>query len=314
MRWIDTLNSTYHLIVDTTIKAAANTFNVLGSLSCMAGGASLVFSYIVDERLNASLYGSANTTGQLFVTIDSTELNFKFNETIPFQHLLQENMQITYHSRDYLEPHTVFVASMVLTFAGGILKLLSANIGLWQRRQEDQRYMKSKYSTDFFKPPSFREYLDTSASSLCSSLAFLAFSSAVLGCILQYSKFRDARYSFTYPSHGSDPLDSTYYKGPITSTLVPITLDVQRNVSVNLPIDGLKIIVQELFALTAVANTSYGGGLFFSAHNSDDFPVVVPAVIVGTSAYLFGSFFETKLVHQRDERLLEASTRGYGPL
>ena len=309
MSWRDKLWGACNYLANMTVDMTANALNVVGSLSCMAGGAAFAVSYVIDGTLRGSYYGSANTNGELIVGITLPELNWGINESVPFQHLLQKNGELNYHARDYFNPNTIRAFSALFTLSGTTLKALSANIKQWRQGRIDRQYLKEHFGVDDFKPPSWGEYGDVSAESLCSSISYAMLSCALTGGVLAYSPLSRTIQEFTYPSEGERPKDSLYYKGPTDSTLVPVELQIARNVTVELPIIRIDLLVHETADAEAIANTTYGGGLVFEANNAD-FPVAVP-MILGTSSHICGTFFRNRARHAREERIVDARQMNY---
>ncbi len=81
----------------------------------------------------------------------------------------------------------------------------------------------------------------------------------------------------------------------------------------DVPIIDIKLLIEQTAKAKAVANVTYGGGLFFKANNESHFPVVAPAIIA-VSADQFSRFFRRKAIKARDDRIVEARELRYGIL
>ncbi len=302
MRWKDRFWSACGTIVNTTIDITANAFNTFGSLACMAGGAGFSMSYSVEETLSATYYASANAQGGITLQAAIQDLPYGVNETIAFQDFLQHSDGITFNLKNYLQPDTIKIVSVILFSSGTALRLLGENIKQWQQSRVDKEYFQKHYGIDV-PSPAGKEYLHASAKSLAGSISYGFSSTAIAGQLLN-SGVIDPEYSITYPSSGTHRVNGTYYQGPVNELSIPIDYFFAKNVS-------FALFDQPLLAtlaarIKAVVNATYGGGLFL--HTLDDKqknPVALPAAI-GSSSLLANSFFSKKSIQLRDDRIQKA--------
>jgi hypothetical protein len=309
MGWKSLFKKACSKIVDTTGGVAADFFYATGNLACIAGGVAWGIATTVDETLIASYYGSARTTGDLLVILSLADLDLTLNETIPFHHLLQKNGEMSYRLSDYISPGVFRFAGIVLTFSGTTLKLLSANLKQWYQYTLDKEELHNNFGIEQVKPPSWDEYKAANAQALCSSLSYTLISCSLAGTVLAYSPLNTIEKNYYYPEEGEPPPDSLYYHGPTKSTIVPIELDVAKNLTIDIPVIKIEILLKEQATALAAANTTYGGGLTFKANNSSFF-WAVPTAVAAFVANKYCGFFERKLDRARQERLANARVVG----
>ncbi|BCA94071.1 hypothetical protein TUM19329_04320 [Legionella antarctica] len=302
MGWRDRLWSAYGVVVDTTIESVSNTFNATGSLACIAGGAVFAISFKIDEALNASYYGAVHAMGTVILSAEFNEFNYRVNETIPFEDSLQKSGGVAYLMSDYLHKDVVYTTSALLISSGTVLRALGANIKQWQQGRTDKAYYNTHHGV-MISSPAVQEFLYTNAESLSGSLAYTCLSAAIAGTFIS-SQVISPRQSLTYPCEGEFLVNETDYNGPVTGVSIPLAFMVTRNITLDLL--GVALIKAQVEGL---ANATYGGGLFLKpadkpSDNASEPPSTLPAVI-GVSAYLANSFFTKKLVHLRDERIMQ---------
>jgi hypothetical protein len=311
MKWIDTCRSAWKTVVNTTINAAISTLESLGSLACVAGGVAFSLSYEMDETVTGSYYASGNITGNVtFHGVAPKFDNYTFNTTVPFTHYLQQDGGLTYSLTELVLPETVRTTSAILSASGTALRLLGANLRTWQQGRYDSQFLEERFRVKAIGPTA-REYLYANAQSLSSSLSFMTMGSAVSAAAIQWSGLLNYKPKITFP-HSSDlHITSEHDTGPVTNEQIPLQYDLApQNESIDLPIIHVPVEVDVQVAAQAVANTTYGGGVFFQSQSKGDFPVEAPAII-GASAYLAGNFFAVKARRLRSERLIEAERQGY---
>lgn len=309
MKWIDTCWSAYNMVVNTALNATISTLNTVGSLACMAGGAAFSLSFEMDETVTGSYYAAADISGEVTVGADIPQYQYSFNTSLPFHHYLQKDGDLSYSLTDFVQPATIRTTSAILSTAGTALRLVSANLRTWQQSRSDERFLKEQHRVNAIKP-SFREYLYVNAESLASSLSYVSMGSAVTSAAIQWSGLPGSVQSITFPYSGKLKITSKHYTGPVTTALIPLEYTLDQNATMDLPIIHIPVEVEEKVNAQAVANTTYGGGVFFRSHSKADFPVAVPAVL-GTSAYLASNFFAGKAQRLRDERLIKAEQEGF---
>ncbi|MDI1352582.1 MAG: hypothetical protein PSV35_07410, partial [bacterium] len=302
----DGILTAYNCVVDTAINLTSTTINVIGSLSCMLGGTTFALSYVFNAELSGSYFGKATVGGDLVVGISLKDMNVQINGSLPFNYLLQNTGEISYSSKDYLEPADLRTASAIFIFSGTAVKLLSANLKIWQKNRLDERYLRDNQFAECLKSPQLDEYLLSNAESLCSALTCTLLSCSVTGLIFCYSPIADAKKRLTYPANGVEtPFANGDYNGPVLSDVFPVTFLVEKNITIPFRKFHFDLAVNEQVSAKALANMTYGGGLFFKLKPDSNFPIILPAVI-GSGAHLLGSFFNKKRNNKRDERIAHA--------
>ncbi|MES2621727.1 MAG: hypothetical protein V4615_12830 [Bacteroidota bacterium] len=312
MKWTDTFWSAYGMTVDTTFNATASLLQNVGTLACIAGGAGFALSHAMDESVNASYFGSANTTGQVVAGANIESYKYNVNATIPFKYYAEQDSGKTYYLTDYIHPSSVRFASYALVASGAALRSVGTNLKLWQQHREDRKYIKNKYQVDAIKPE-LKEYAIASSDSFLSSLSFATVSCAVTSSILHFSGFIGSSHSITYPSYGQLSANSTHYQGPVNMTSIPVSFHLGQNATLDLPIIG-NVLAYEQVNANALVNATYGGGLFFSNRNSSSLVVGISSAALGVSSYIGSMFFSKKTTQLRDDRNSEAQRVGYGHL
>lgn len=313
MSWVNKFWTACTYAVDAGVSLSSTILNGVGSLSAAAGGAGLAFAVVADEQLKASYYASAFTPGELVVGINVPALNFNINETISFQHQLTKEGQQSFNSSSYLTPQTLSIASSVLIAGGSLLKVAGACLKKWNDYRDDKKFLKEKHQIDYLLPPTKAEYGNSSAEAALLALSQAAISGAVVGSVLSFSSLNKFKGCFTYPSSGPMINTSQYYLGPVTFTSIPVVLDLKQNTTLELPIVDVQLIIEQTASAKAIANVTYGGGVFFNAQNNTSFPVVVPAVLA-IAAHQASRFFSKKTSQARDERMVEARDMPYRAL
>lgn len=303
MAWRDKFWSAYGMVrntaIDLTVNTVVNTCNIVGSLACMAGGVGFALSNVLDETLRASYYGSALTTGAVLVDANLKTFNYHFNESIPFERSDYVIGDLTYNLKDYIHPEKVRVASSIFFASGTALRLIGTNVKQWRQGRLDKAYYKSEHDLEIANP-SRKEYLYASAESLCGSISFTFLSASIAGEVINYTGLVGSSQSLTYPTDGMLRVNATHYEGPLKTLSIPVAYKISKDISINLYGLNIKALVEE--RVNALANTTYGGGLFFKSEVTANPPVVIPAA-VGGSAFLAGSFFARKVGEERDERI-----------
>lgn len=311
MKWIDTCWAACKAVVNTAINTTISTLESVGSLACIAGGAAFSLSYEMDETVTGSYYASANITGNVTFHGVAPKLdNYTFNTTVPFNHYLQKDGGLTYSLTELILPETVRAASAILSASGTVCRLLGANLRTWQQGRYDSQFLQERFRAQSISPTA-REYLYINAQSLFSSLSFMSMGSAVTAGAIQWSGLLNYKPKITFPHSSEQHITSEHYSGPVTNEMIPLKYDLApQNETIDLPIIHMPVEVDIQVDAQALANTTYGGGVFFQSQSKGDFPVEAPAMI-GTSAYLAGNFFAVKVRNLRAERLIEAERRGY---
>lgn len=313
MGWVNKFWTACTYVIDAGVSFSSTILDGVGSLSAAAGGAGLAVAVVVDGQLNASYYGSAYTPGELVVGINVPVLNFNLSETIAFEHQLSKEGLLSFNSSSYLTPQMLSLASSVLIAGGSLLKVAGACLKKWNDYRDDKKLLKEKHKIDYLLPPTKAEYRNSSAEAALLALSHAAISGAVVGSVFSFSSLNELKGCFTYPSSGPMMNKSQHYLGPVTLTSIPVVLDLKQNTTLELPIVDVQLIIEQTASAKAVANVTYGGGVFFNAKNNTSFPVVVPATLA-IVAHQASRFFSKKTNQARDERMAEARDMRYGML
>ncbi|HRD71349.1 MAG TPA: hypothetical protein PK657_14545 [Legionella sp.] len=295
MKWKDKLWTAYRVIVNTTVDVTVSTLNAVGSMACMIGGAGFALSF-ASENLKPSYYGSAVITGIVDLSIDIVELNYNLNQTIPIQHNIEYSGKGIYALGEYLPPQTIQSASMMLTASGMLLHALSANIKQWRTKRDEAMYLENHFGADYQQPSLLKKHLYLNAASMLSSLSLIALGNT-LTMVLINTNGSSNRVS--YPAQGNK-IVTPDYEGPVTSTLISAGLSLANNVSVKLPFGVYS--VQEIVAVQAQANLTYGADLDLAATNPANLSPLVPAAMYCVTSSLC-SFFNRKLTRIHYEEL-----------
>ena len=302
MKWRDKFWSAYGVVANTTIDITANALNAVGSLACMAGGAGFAIAYVLDETLTASYFGSAHTTGEVTVDAGIAAFDSHVHEVFPFQQDDKMVGGLTYNLKNYLHPDTVRAASGICLGSGTVLRVMGANLKLWQQSRIEKAYFKSHHGVAIDSPSS-EEYLLVNSESVFGSLSYTFVSASAAAIVINGSGLIGSHQSVTYPADGKGLMNSTHYSGPVASYVIPVAYKIGKNISFPFFGKAVEAIITE--KVDAVANTTYGGGLFFQSHVTLNPPIVIPG-LVGSSAHLASSFFSMKAREKRDERIFTA--------
>jgi hypothetical protein len=310
MQWVKNLWSACTTVVGTGIDYAANFLNKLGSLSSMVGGAGLAVASVVEEEVNVAYYGSAYVPGKLHIDISVPQLKIKINETIPYSHTWSKQGEMLYDSKNYLTPQAIGMVSAMLVISGTLVQVVAANIKIKRRYIEDRKVLVVEENIGDFAPPSKDEYKYAMAEAACRSVTHASLSYAIVGSILSFSYLNQFSEYFTYPTKGQPAADGSSYIGPVMSELIPVSIEVQENITVTLPDFDIQLLIEQTANAEAVANVSYGGGLFFKAKNKVQ-PVVVAPALLALGTHAAGNFFERKAIRARDARIAETHASEY---
>ena len=300
MSWKTKLWSACGMVIDTAIDLTANTFNVVGSIACMVGGAAYSFSQVLDESLNASYYGAADTYG--VVTIDASLASIHFQTNESFHQQEKALAGIKYNLQDYINPVTVRQVSTIFVASGSALRLMGDNIRLWRQGKIDQAFYKSEHNLEITRPSRI-EHFYASAESVCGSLTYTCAGIPLAGIPIQLSKLVGSHQDLTFPANGVLWVNTTHYSGPLASKSFPLSYKFGRNYSIDFFHMKIRADIEE--RVEAVANTSYGGGLFFQSNAKTNPPIAIPAVIGLTLSRVNNSFFRSGVV-ERDKRIAKS--------
>lgn len=324
MTWTDTFWSAYkivsyttELVVCTTIGATVRALNSVGTLACMIGGAGFATSYSIDESLNASYYGSLNANGLVTLGLDAKQLRVKVNETMPFSRNDQMNWGATYNLVDYIYPYTIQTYSSIFFISGTALKVLCANVRHWQQNREQARDFKNKHGVKLMSP-FITEYLGITTAAIFESLAQSSLSSAVTSNVINSTGLLGSSQSFTYPFQSNQTINSTYYKGPVTSTVFHLSEEMSKNITIKWPFINpfrqpveLSILIEALIKGQGDMNATYGAGIFLKSNSKPNIPLgAISSTVAATSFLMSNSMF--KLVKKQCDNRIEYSERSLG--
>lgn len=315
MKWMDMFWTAYDVALDTTITCAADTLNGMGSLACMVGGGTFALSYSLEERLTISYYASLNTTGMINVTVVPQKLDYTATAQIPFQHYAEYDAgNYTSTLSNYINPDTLRVASAILSSSGTVLRFMGANLKLWQQNRTDKKLIDELGLDEDnfieFRKPGLNEYLFTSAESFLNSVNLTMLGCAISATVIELAGLNSSSMRITLPFHGADQVNSTYYQGPVISTMVPAKFTLHENVTVQLPDLHMNVATHDKAQTSAQGNLSLGASILFQPPVDSEAPIGVPAIIsVGT--YLASTFFGKKSERVRNERMLEHKPISY---
>lgn len=308
MKWIDSFWTAYDYAVTTLINTTIYCLDGAGTIACVISGAAFPLSFAMDETLTASYSGSAHTFGKVNLGVTAQEFNYSISDSIHFHKNMAKDDGLTYHLQEYIDPATVQIACAIFCTSGIALKALSANLILWQRHRIDKKRFQNEHRIDLTHPGGL-EFLYTTSESFCDSLSYTLLTCTLSGLLIQYTGLIGSSMQFTYPTAGEGWINTTHYKGPVDSSLIPLTYRKDQNSTVTLPIFK-NVSVEEHVEVRATINATYGGGLFFKSHNTSSFPSAIPAVI-GVITCNARRFFSQKATESRDKRLQDASDYGY---
>lgn len=310
MAWKTTFWSAYYYVLDTAIGVTANTLNFLGSLACMAGGVGFSASFAIDETIEASYFGSLDAGGWLMYGLKADQFHIKFNETERFFYHDQKNGGVTYSLIEHVNTGTIRTVSAIFFTSGAVLKVLGANIGHWRQGLEEQRFFNCKYGVEVARP-SFREYFFVTAGALLDAVSYTGLTTTIAGSAIHYASLLGSGSTMTYPSEGT-MVKGVYYHGPVKSIGVPVDYKWVKNITVKWPSEmalgtpeqSIAFLLEADAHAQGLVNLTYGGGLFFKAHNSPPWALTAPAAVIGSSAYLASQMFFKKAKKERDDRVL----------
>lgn len=309
MKWTDAFWTAYNFTVDTVINTTSYALNGIGTIACAVGGLAFPLTYVMDDTLTASYSGVANTTGKVNVGVDIQEFNYSINGSIPFKKILEKNDGMTYKLQEYIQPGTIQMASLILVASGTLLKIFGDNIKLWQQGRADKERVKERYRIEC-KNPQLKEHLYITGKSITESLSYSMIACTTSGLIIKITEIIGSSMNFTYPSKGEGWVTTPHYTGPVDSSLIPVEYTLDQNNTVKLPIIDMNVSVEEKVQAIATINATYGGGLFFQSHDTNNFPSYIPGVI-GFLACNTSRFFSRKATELRDDRLTEARDLSY---
>lgn len=317
MGWIDSFSKAWGWGVDTTLNVVGSAFSVSGRILSAAGGMGIVVGQELYKTLNLVYYGDVVAVGGLAVDglVDGSELGL--NYTLPLQvsgnRTGQFSSELTKYQ--YLDPNLFYLVSTACIGSGMLLSTFGDSIKKWQQYRYDARYLKQHYGVELVRP-SGKEMLVSIGQSCCASLTISMLSHSIISCIAQYSKLFDVLY-LTYPFSSDKHANGTYYHGPLARGSYPIAFDLDpQTIFVELPFLGNVSLTLEM-ALRAIANTTYGGGVFLKENGTQDAVVVTPAVTevisatLGSGSYFALKFFDRTAILMRDNRIQASRASSY---
>lgn len=288
--WTDKCWTAYGVVADFCLYSTISTLNVIGSASCMVGGAGFACSYIVDEQLSAAYYGQAFAAGTFFINVKFEKWAHSLNYSRPFQETERIDGALTYNLTDYINQQAVVLASMLCCITGVALRLMAHFLEQIQLDKRDKAYYSEKHHIGKHAFPPI-DYKTSSCRSACTSLTYTLFSACTLASLIKYSSFVGSTQSITYPAQGAARINTIYYEGPVSSLILPIAYKFEENISASLPGINLKIMLEE--QVKGQINATYAGGLFLKSQAQSSPPVEL-LFIGGSLAYLASGFFGKK--------------------
>lgn len=313
MGWADRFWTATNWVLDTTVHAVADTMSTCGTLACTLGGAAYALSNVLHlQDVNASYYGGVQAAGNFSVGVNITNLNYVFNEWLPWSYSNHVNNGTpAYNLTEYVSSGMVGTISALCVGSGIVLKTIGSNINHWQENREERRYYAQTKQLQIASPE-LKEYFYVSAGAISSSITLAMFSNAVVAAALHFSG--RILPNFTYPPNGGQKVHGEHYNGSVITEPFNFTINLgESNFTVPLYFGDLNVLLKK--AVDASANATYGGGFFFKRNGSTQNPslAVTEAVssIVGASAYKASNFFATKAKRLHADRILEAEANAY---
>lgn len=300
MKWREGFWGLCTYVIDATITVTANSLNIVGTLACQLGGALFSLSYTADEEINAAYFSSAVVNGRVDFSVNVTKLNYNIkNDTLFFNDNFNKTGGLSGNLQSYISPNSIIKACLILVGSGTLLKLSGTNLQYWQNTRLDKRLYQSQYQLPLSNA-GLKEFSYVSLGAVFNSLADVFKIQTVTGTFIHFSKLFNSTLGFTYPERGNIS-HSTNYNGPIISVTVPLSYAFNENITIS----GGEMNVQASGVANALANISYGAGLFFSPNRHPEPPIAIPATL-GLTSQLSGTFFTSKARQLREGRVHEA--------
>lgn len=281
---------------------AVSTMNALGSLACMASGASFAIASSSEDALSIAYFGASDTDGTFNFYLQFNESSVQLSKSIPFKHYLEMDGMDSLN--EYLKPKTINFFGMIMGTAGTFLRAVARNIQVWKTGRDELALFNTEYLGSI-QPPTRREYKDATMASILASLSSICFSNAIVGSFIQFSGGLGTNYKITYPAKGDLSANSTKYKGPLKLTVVPLEFGPNPSFFINRTETNNSIKFDEVLNFNATANVTYGGGVFFNTKKAARYPLALP-MFGGISLFMASGFFAKKAEKARIERILQA--------
>lgn len=301
MSWTDTLWSVGAYAYNTATNAVSKSFETLGNIACMLGGASLSAAYVVDESLSASYYATGNLTGSAHINITAIKFQKSVLEDMPFGAYRESSGSFSYVGNDFLEPSTLQAFGTILIGAGVVSKTIGANIRLWREAKLSQTTAKEIMLAEP-ETPGLKEYAFNSAQAISASLCIASMSHTITASVFQFSPLINHQYQFTYPSQSAHHINYGNYRGPVRPIQIPFHYVIDKNGTAE--IYGIKLKLLEQILLSGNITGFYGAGVYFTPHNLQQ-PLLIPAAVTTGLSFLASSFFGDRARKLRDQQLLQ---------
>lgn len=308
MDWRGTLWSAYNSTVNAAVDLTADAFRAAGSLACLVGGAGIAIADAMNVTFSATYYGAADVNGEVKLNIFIPKYNYTYKEQIPFDQTEDKTGGFSKSLYDFLTPHGVRQASLLLAGSGFVMRLMGDNLKYWQNNRAEAAYFQEKHNIDM-RGPDLTEYGEINLASALGSVAYTLNGNFVVGCVMNYSGWLGTASGLTYPEQSNTTVNTNYYNGPVAQLTVPVTYSLAKNTTLNLPIVG-DLEIDERIDLNGMVNATYGVGVFAKSESTPDYPIAIPGVLAMT-ACLSSRFFNNRAEGQHKERLKEAINNGY---
>ncbi|WP_058480949.1 hypothetical protein [Legionella waltersii] len=313
MKWTDVLWGSYNFVTSTAIDAVATALNVVGSAACIVGGAGVSISNYMQETLSTGYFGGVNILGDVSLNTTVLEMQYSFQETMPFkQNLISTSDGKTFSLQDWADPSKVMWYSYAIVLGGTSLRLMGANLSKWKEGNTDFEHYKNKDGIEIAKP-SRTEHLYTTAESLANSIAFASFSSLFSKVTIDTVLWFLEGKLFSYPAQSNETTDSKDYKGPVGEKDFPLDFATSKNITLNLE-KFLTLHVNEAINATAMTSVKYGGGAVIKPSNDKRVALGLASGVLAFGAWKAGGFFANKVRLERDKRVPEMEHKEYKSL
>jgi hypothetical protein len=313
MKWTDVLWGSYNFVTSTAIDLVATTLNVVGTAACLVGGAGITISNYMQETLSTGYFGGVNVSGDVSLNTTVIEMQYSFQETMPFQrNLISTSDGTTFALKDLADPSKVMWYSYAIVVGGTSLRMMGANLSKWKEGRSDFEQYKSISGIEIAKPSS-KEYLYTTAESLANSIALASVSSLSSKITLDTVLLLLDGKLFSYPAQSNESTDSKDYKGPVGEKDFPLDFSVSKNITLDLE-KYLKLHVNEAINATAMTSVKYGGGAVVKPSGDQRVVLGLTSGVIAFGAWKAGGFFASKSRLERDKRVPESEHREYSRL
>lgn len=290
------------LILNNIIETVANTLNTVGSLACVAAGTGIMASYSINQSVDVSYFGMAQSQGSAQLSIDSTNFDIGANETFPVAFEQSLSGAVNYDLKNQVHPQTIQFFSAICIGAGSLLKLASANLKHWNQNSKDNAYFKREEHRSI-ELPLRKEYLYVSIASFFSSCSYTLFSLSFSNLLFDYlNGLIGSRQAITYPNQGIQAPEGSNYSGPLKNEQFPIDKSYQQQGSFKIASLPFPINFTAVIQLAATANVSFGEELIIHSKKPET-PVASFLLPIAALSYWAETYFTNKAARSRDIRI-----------